>query len=227
MRTPLFSETPPDRESYILGHAMSLSPVHWLDRLPGSEMWPPALDSLPRGKKWPQIDRRTLFSMAEEVTTPLAAVHWYIAVCAWGVGLGARNVARRVRVLRDTTNAGQRILEATTVLRSEGAVAGYQAYSPGGVGRMLGLGPGFWTKLLYFAGYDHASDDIQPLILDQYVVAGLNDVAALGWTMNWQWSAAQYGQYLALAASWAQEWNTAPDVVERALFERGKQVRSN
>ena len=58
----------------------------------------------------------------------------------------------------------------------------------------------------------------------QYVVAGLNDFAELGWASDWQWSAAQYGQYLDLAASSAQEWNTTPDVIERALFERGKHV---
>lgn len=224
MSAPLFSETAPDRELYILGHTMSLSPAHWLDRLPQTDMWPPALDVLPRGKKWPEIDRGTLFSMAQEIATPLAAVHWYIAVCAWGVGLSARNVTRRVRVLQDNPDAGQRILDATAVLRTEGAVAGYVAYSPGGVGRLRGLGPGFWTKLLYFAGYDHTPDGRQPLILDQYVVAGLNDVAGLGWASDWQWSAAQYDQYLDLVASFAQKWNTTPDVIERALFERGKHV---
>jgi hypothetical protein len=65
----------------------------------------------------------------------------------------------------------------------------------------------------------------QPLILDRYVLLGLNAAAGLDWPL-WGWSTNHYERYLDFAHRWAQEWGqgTSPDVVERTLFERGKFV---
>jgi len=63
------------------------------------------------------------------------------------------------------------------------------------------------------------------LILDQYVAAALNGVAGLGWKRTWNWTTAQYKQYLDLAAQWGNEWGTEPDVVEKTLFRHGRTLR--
>jgi hypothetical protein len=113
-----------------------------------------------------------------------------------------------------------------TTMREDGPVPAYRALYRGGSQRLIGLGPAFFTKVLYFACWDRAAGERRPLILDQFVVIALNDQADLGWKLNWAWSADQYATYLDHAHDWAIGWGkgTTPDVVERVLFERGKEL---
>lgn len=120
------------------------------------------------------------------------------------------------------------MLEAIRVLRSDGPIQAYRALDDGGGQRLRGLGPGFFTKVLYFAGWDQVPGNQQPLILDQHVVRALNEQAGLRWDLDWNWTADQYAHYLDLAQDWAANWGagTTADVVERRLFEHGIALRS-
>jgi len=223
MDTTLLMGEPPERDTVVLDQGISYSRDHWTSRLPTSDQWPLFLDGGPAGAKWPFLDRRGVFALAD-VQSPEDAVHLYVAACVWGCGLKARDVSRRVKVLRDNPETGRHLLAAITTLREDGPVPAYRALHAGGIHRLTGLGPGFFTKVLYFAGWDRAAGDQQPLILDKNVVVALNDQADLGWRLNWRWSGDQYATYLDLAHGWAGGWGkgTTPDVVERVLFEHGK-----
>jgi hypothetical protein len=90
--------------------------------------------------------------------------------------------------------------------------------------RIKHLGPAFFTKALYFAAGPDPSGPVRPLILDRNVVLALNTLAPhLDLHPDHRWTSAQYGAYLELAHQWADRCGTAPDVVERRLFELGKQ----
>jgi hypothetical protein len=223
--TSLFVGAPPARAAFVLDQGFTYSRDHWTSRLPNARQWPTTLDDRPASGKWPYLDRRGVFALAD-VQTPEDAVHLYVAACVWGTGLSGRNVSRRVKVLHDNPDAGRHILAAITTMREDGPVPAYRALCRGGDHRLIGLGPAFFTKVLYFAGWDRAAGDRHPLILDQFVVTALNDQADLGWKLNWAWSGDQYATYLDLAHDWAAGWGkgTTPDVVERVLFEHGKEL---
>lgn len=222
--TTLFAGVPPDRDEFILSQSVSYSPKHWLDRLPNDEQWPRALDDMQASGRWPQIDRRGVFSFAPPADA-ICAVHLYVAASVWGTGLKARNVARRVRALTENPAPGDRLLSAINVLYRDGPVPAYEALAEGGSDHLAHLGPSFLTKILYFAGWDRSKGDRQPLILDKFVVLALNDLEGLDWREA-GWTAEQYDRYLDLAHGWASRWGTAPDVVERTLFQHGKGLAS-
>jgi hypothetical protein len=111
--------------------------------------------------------------------------------------------------LRDNPEAGPHLLAAITNMREDGPVSAYRTLYRGGTHRLIGLGPAFFTKVLYFTGWDRAAGDRQPLILDQFVVTALNDQAHLGWRLNWAWSGDQYATYLDLAHKRAAGWGKA------------------
>lgn len=175
------------------------------------------------GAKWPEIDRQTLIDMAPQVTTPQEAIRFYVAVCAWGVGTKGQLVTRRVWVLANNKDAGQRLLAGLHLAQQDSASSAYAAFRHGNA-RLKHLGPGFFSKILYFGSWDDSPAE-HPLILDQYVAKALNDVADLGWQPTWNWTVGQYEHYLDLAAQWADEWGTQPDVVEKTLFRHGQTLR--
>jgi hypothetical protein len=109
---------------------------------------------------------------------------------------------------------GFRLAAALELLRESGPVAAYDALRSRL--RIAYLGPAFFTKFLYFAGYDTTSEP-RPLILDRFVARGLR----AGWPRS-GWTSAQYGDYLRHAHAWAHESGAAPDAVELALFRAGK-----
>jgi hypothetical protein len=88
-----------------------------------------------------------------------------------------------------------------------------------------GLGPAFFTKFLYFVGYDHTPEGPRPLILDQYVAKGLNDIRGHGWRTT-GWTADQYAAYL----DWANGEAIGPgsiqseDEAEFRIWEHGKSL---
>jgi hypothetical protein len=220
----LFSEPPPDRHA-VLQEPVSFDPDHWLDRLPERWMFDPLADLAYR-QDWqnPKITRQDVFDLTRAVSTPREAIQCYVAICAWGAGPRARLVGRRVRVLRENKAVGERLLAG--MLLAENPVAAYIEFRRGGTNRLLHLGPAFFTKIIYFAGYDVRVIP-NPLILDRYVAAAIRDLADLDWPRTWNWTPWQYEQYLMLATDWASCWGTQADVVERTLFEHGKGLGSN
>lgn len=216
----LQEKEPPDRVGAVLGQSVSFNPHTWKPRLPDG-LWPTDLDRLESTGRFHRITREDVFALSTCDGTPACAVRSYIAVCVWGTGTGGRGVARRARPLRSQADVGERLLEAIGTLRGDGAVAAYRRLRNDGDLHIKGLGPAFFSKVLYFTGWNHVAGP-RPLILDRFVARALDDQAGLGWRPTWNWTSGQYDRYLDLVAGWAVSWGTEADVVERELFEHGK-----
>jgi 8-oxoguanine DNA glycosylase-like protein len=220
--TPLpFRGPPPDRGSWVLEQRFVFDRQAWLSALPDSSCWPLELDTCaPKGHRF-LLDRATVFAVAQRADSKAGALQTLVAAAIWGTGHSALGRVRRLRIFEATlATIGERVHEARSAVLSNGPTAGYRylhASSP-----IKHLGPSFGTKVLYFAGFDHAPTSLQPLILDQFVVIALNRLCGLDWDPQARWTPDQYGRYLDLAHRWAEEWQTAPDVIERVLFSIGK-----
>ena len=87
-----------------------------------------------------------------------------------------------------------------------------------------GLGPAFFTKILYFAGYrrTHSRNHsgIQPLILDSVVAGRLPDQAGPANQYTTGWTSSTWHRYLHWAANQARRpaYRNEADLVELSLF---------
>ncbi|WP_338324113.1 hypothetical protein [Micromonospora costi] len=221
-----FDDEPPTRERYVLDHGFSFNPTTWRRRLPAPIDLPTFLSGLPLNGPWPRISRGDLLRAGAEAHTGRAARDILIAAYVWGHGLPSRRgPARLQRVLDLNGGDTDRWLgEAVSILRSEGPRAAYEALDHGGRCKLKRLGPSFFTKLLYFLGWNSCSGRQRPLILDRYVVIGLKRCGSVDWPEFGPWTADQYAEYLAWAREKASQWGveTEADVVERRLWEYGK-----
>ncbi|MGW7237083.1 8-oxoguanine DNA glycosylase OGG fold protein [Streptomyces sp. NPDC054804] len=222
----LFRDPPPDRDSYVLGQAIPFNPDQWIKRLPSSEWWPERLTDLPRVGRWPTVDRRTVFGVAECADAPEARRELLIAVLVWGTGTRAREVARRTRIFHenDLDWLDDRICGAKAEIDRGDPVAAYLVLNDRDA-RVKYFRPAFFSKLLYFATADRPVGELWPLILDSNVALALNELSGQEWKPDEQWDSKKYARYLELAHTWAEQWGTAPDVVERTLFSRGKKLK--
>ncbi|USA02728.1 hypothetical protein NCG97_21945 [Streptomyces lydicamycinicus] len=222
----LFVDPPPDRESYVLEQAVSFNPDQWITRLPNDEWWPKRLDDLPCVGRWPAVDRRTVFHMAEDANTSEGRRELLMAALVWGTGTKAREVARRARIFRenDLDWLDERICSAKAEVDRGDPVAAYRVLNDR-YARVKHFGPAFFSKLLYFATAGCISGGHWPLIIDSNVALALNELSAQEWRVDERWDSGKYTSYLELAHLWAEQWGTEPDVVERRLFERGKRLR--
>jgi hypothetical protein len=187
------------------------SPDSWRDRLPRRDLWPPELDGLPSPGpgRWPRLDRRTVFQVAERAAQPLGATQALVAAAVWGTGTQGLGRARRLRVFgNDADEIGARLTGAVRILHDDGPVKAYEYLHGDGGNRVSHLGPSFGTKFLYFAGYGRARGSRQPLILDQYVARALTRLCGVGWPAA-GWSTSQYADYLDRAYKWASAWERA------------------
>ncbi len=216
--TPPLPVAPGLRDA-VLDQAISFDPARWRRLLPDPAHWPAELDSCPKpeGDRWPKVARSTVFDICRNACEPADVTRAFVAACVWGAGTGAQSVQRRVKVFEQNSSVavGERLTEALAVQRAEGPVEAYSALR--GRLRLRWLGPAFFTKLLYFAGYENSTGETRPLILDRFVAVGMG----LGWPRA-GWSSERYGRYLRYAHHWAAEAGTSPDAVELALFRAGK-----
>ncbi|MEV4721840.1 hypothetical protein AB0J94_32030 [Micromonospora noduli] len=223
-----FREEPPERDTYILDHGFRFNPATWRRRLPEAVDLPTWFDDLPRVGRWPRITRADLLQAGAAAHTGRAAIDVLVGAYAWGSGLSSgRSAARLGKIFNlNDDRIDRRLGEALRLLRSDGPVTAYAALGRGGDHRLEGLGPSFFTKLLYFLGWDSAAGDHRPLIMDQYMVIGMNDCRSTSWRPLVPWTADQYGEYLAWAQETANDWGagTETDVVERAIWEHGKRL---
>jgi hypothetical protein len=192
-------------------------PRHWLKSWPNDLAVPEVFGDEGRAS----LTRADVFTQAATVETPGEAVCLYVAVCSWGSGIYAQSITRRARVLGNPA-APMLLMRSLTRVRAEGAVAAYAALEWGGEDHLKYFGPAFWTKWLYFGGFE-ARDrpGSAPLILDSFVAT------ALGWRID-GWRAGDYERYLALASEVGAAWRPSSplDVVEYSLFQMGKAERA-
>lgn len=190
----------------MLAQGIRFDPARWKRLLPDRAWWPAELDGTN------VVTRETVFAICRgnDITRGL------VAACVWGAGTDVESVVRRGKVFTHNQPGvlGFRLAVALEVLHESGPVAAYAAFR--GPQQLAYLGPAFFTKFLYFAGYE-TTPEPRPLILDRFVASGLR----AGWPTA-AWTSAQYGEYLRHAHAWAHETGTAPDAVEMALFQAGK-----
>lgn len=201
----------------VNNHNISFFPRHWLNR------WDESLPAVPsvlqdgkvdaRGRQ--NITRSDLFSMGATVTRAQDAVNFYVAVCSWGAGSKARDIYRRIPTLSEPA-VGEKLLEGILLARDPETPAkdAYQAFYATAQYRLKGLGPAFFTKLLYFAADPSDTRELRHLILDQKVAA------SIGWPNKVWWDTSEYVDYLELVNETMQQMPEAErsDCIEMRLF---------
>ena len=162
------------------------------------------------------LDRPTVRAACSEASEgPRQAVAAFLAVMAWGFGVGVGYGPWRTRrILSATPDAAERLRRVAEVVRLEGAAAGYDTLASQLTGLKY-LGPAFGTKYLYFVQPPGASPTA--LILDRLVASVLDELGHP--TDPIFWSSATYKGYLTTVHQWAGELGCQPDEVEFVLFQ--------
>jgi hypothetical protein len=217
----LFAGAPPAREEYVLGQGFERELAYCKGLFPDKRMWPSELDQLPVASAGTfNIDRRLVFAIAQrvvaELDNPWAAAQLHAAIALWGAKKG-RSRQRAVKPFADE-NLPKHLTAAIKLVRGEGPNSAYGALSRYKPLWVRGLGPAYFTKLLYFAGYGDTPHMPNPLIMDNFVIEGLTALTK----QPWKESRSDYMRYLDLAQHWGHELGAEPDVIERRLFQIGK-----
>lgn len=224
----LFPDGDVPGRDWPLGQTLRFDPVYLRSKLPSESMWPAELDSLPCGAgKYRLLSRQDVFNIADRAAVevdPASAAQLHVAIVAWGAGEKAQRIVRGLFPLHEP-GAPEKLSTALKLVRGQGALSGYRALYKGGSLKINRLAAGFFTKFLYFAGYDAKPAVGRPLIYDSRVVRGLNRVTDGEWLEDGPVD--MYGRYIDLAADCARELKTPPDVIERRLFELGGQFRES
>ncbi|MGA5166635.1 MULTISPECIES: hypothetical protein [Streptomyces] len=215
-------------------HAVAYVPVHWS----GVEPWPDGFAARTDGRI-ATVDRAQARTAVQRAA---ARGEWEKALVAsyvWGQGRTGYGPHRLAEILAGP-GVADAVAHADRHLGEAGAVAAYQALR----GTVKGLGPAFFTKLLYFLDRRPHTPGGAPraLILDQRVARVLRvhaarvgresgvpdaaDVAAWIWS-DTGWTSHRYAVYLrfmtaaadrAARAGTGRPWSR-PDLLELALFE--------
>lgn len=202
----------------VENHAIRFYPRHWGNR------WDENILDIPSilqsgemdGKGRLTLSRGDLFAMGTKVKTAQDAVNFYVAVCSWGAGTKARDIYRRIPTLSEP-DVGKKLLGGIMLARDPHVEAedAYRAFWTSKQYRIKGLGPAFFTKLLYFAAGPTDSQKMRHLILDQKVAT------SIGWPNKAWWTPSEYGDYLELINNVKEQLPEAErsDCLEMRLFK--------
>ncbi|MEH1165490.1 hypothetical protein V6V47_08895 [Micromonospora sp. CPCC 205539] len=186
----------------------------WREALP-PDAWPTGFPST--GQVW----RRDVFAVADAYRAGSASARQLLtAVLMWGYGPIGYGPWRAAKSLAGDPD-GERLTGALAAVSAsppdeEALLTAYRRFRDPQQARLPWLGPAFFTKVLYFAGYRRGAGGVQPLILDR-VVGGRLPVEA-GVTRRSGWSSEEWLAYLRWAAEQAQARGIDPDAVEMAVF---------
>ncbi|NYH45191.1 hypothetical protein HNR22_004918 [Micromonospora jinlongensis] len=189
----------------------------WRAGLP-SDAWP---DTLPAsGKIW----RRDVFAVADAYRAGSASPrHLLTAVLVWAYGPIGYGPWRATRSL-DADPEGKRLAyaleEVAAPTPDEAALrTAYRRFVDPDHARLPWLGPGLFTKVLYFVGYRRGVGGVQPLILDRVVAGLLPAEAGVGGRNGW--SSEEWMAYLRWAAEQARVRAVEADEVEMTVAGGG------
>ena len=137
------------------------------------------------------------------------------AACAWGYGPVGYGLHRTRTALANDPD-GALLDRALAALRADlpgedDLQRAYAAFRT--AAHVRGLGPSFFTKVLYFAGYRRGIGGVQPLILDKVIATRLPPEAGVT-SKVFRWRSTEWMSYL----RWAAGQGPEPDHVEVALF---------
>lgn len=187
----------------------------WAAYPPIAEVAGPSRDS---------IHRSELGEVAAEIWSrrsgpdPASIKHLFALTMMWGSGTtngrGPRNAARAL----SGGSVADVLTEARLLLLQADISSAYDLH-----GRLPGVGPAFFTKLLWVLGKTTDTTP-EPLILDSFVWKSLGALdwdsrQAAGGSRRWR---DRYLAYLRACAAWAGSEYSAEDV-EYTLFERARQ----
>lgn len=214
-------------------HAVEYVPAHWSGIVP----WPDQLSERSH-TKYTAISRAQVAAVAREAVKGGKWPEALVASYVWGQGRTGYGPHRLKEILAEP-NVSDVLAKAGATLQEGSAVAAYRVM----YAAVRGLGPAFFTKLLYFL--DLAMDTPaarRALILDQRVarvvrthatrvglemgLTSASDVAAWTWS-DGGWTPHRYGIYLhwitaaagQLASSGIGWPGSSPDLLELALFD--------
>lgn len=184
------------------------------------ERWLPALPPDVRHPRFPTGDvlRADVFDFAELWRSGgVSSRALTAAVLAWGFGPVGYGVHRTCRILGADPD-GALLDAALEGVRAErpaeedlrNAYVRFRTSS-----HLKGLGPAFFTKVLYFAGYRRGAGGVQPLILDAVVARNLPAGAGVR-SRSSAWPSSEWLSYLV----WAARQGGEPELVEIAHFRR-------
>lgn len=198
-------------------HTIKVDVDRWRHGLP-EDAWPEGFAT--GAKVW----RRDVFDVADRWRLGAAsALQLTSAVLAWGHGITGYGRSRAAHVLNQDPE-GVRLSASLKGLRQESPSEAdlLEAYKQffAGPNHLERLGPAFFTKIIYFAGYRRGAGGVQPLILDRIVAGRLPDKAGAANRYSWGWFPNTWLDYLRWAAkqSARAEYNSEPDHVEMDLF---------
>jgi hypothetical protein len=208
----------------VLAQGFWFKPRWWRDRVP--QFWPEQLDALPEHPSRTEyrfIMRADVFGISQSDPSPTGLAKTLVAAYVWGTGKWGFLVGRRARSLThsDPDEIKSKLSHAFDEIVSNGGAAAYRSMARPGEANIPYLGPSFFTKFLYFVGWNRSADTIQPLILDRFVALALNEIDESAWTEVGPWTHDQYQRYVE-AAHGLETW--APDAVEMRLFNKGREI---
>jgi hypothetical protein len=151
-------------------------------------------------------------------------ITFLVATAIWGYGNFGRGVKALGAMLRRDGVAG--IVSDVIQASRQGPAPGFRALFDSGRPRIPWLGIAYGTKVVHFAGYQHA--DPAPLILDKRVFLGAK---ALGTDRvpdpGKYMTGDEYADYCAWAAAVAHRNDVSSQLVEYVLFLYGGDLRQS
>jgi len=150
------------------------------------------------------------------------AVRFLVATTIWGYGTFGRGV-KALKAMLGREDVDDHVSDMITASRQDPA-SGFRSLFVGGKPRIPWLGIAYGTKVVHFAGYDHANP--RPLILDKRVFIGAQALGAERVPDPAKYTTGnEYGRYCAWAEEVARRNGARPDLVEYVLFLHGGDVR--
>lgn len=151
-------------------------------------------------------------------------VVFLVASTIWGYGNYGRRGVPALKAMLQTPNVTDVTNDIIRASRIDCA-SGFSALFDNGKSRIRQLGIAFGTKVVHFAGYEHA--DPPPLILDKrvYNAGQVLNLSAIPDPEAFT-TGAQYGAYCEWANDAAKRHQVAPCVVEYVLFQYGGALRN-